>query len=340
MTPRQTVKTQVRLKDVAEMAATSTKTASRVINGDPRVADETRARILAAVRELGYRPDPTARSLRKGTDDTLGIVVDSIADPFFASVTGTIERLAIARGLRVMIASTGRDPRIESTVVNDLLARRVAGLIIAPTATDHSYLRHAPCPVLFVDRRPEGLDGETVLVDDNAGARQAVAHLAAQGHRRVGFVGGKMDVATTRNRLAGYRDQIAASALDADESLVRAARNTADEGRAATTELLALPEPPTAIFSSNTRCSLGVVAALHACKRTDVALVCFGDFALADVLAPGVTVIDHDPQAIGVLAAETMFERLAGAPAVDLERTLPLRLVMRGSGEQPPAGRT
>lgn len=326
----------VRLRDVAELAATSTKTASRVINGDPRVAEDTRVRILAAVRELGYRPDPTARSLRKGTDDTLGIVVDSIADPFFASVTGTIERLAIARGLRVMIASTDRDPRLETTVVNDLLARRVAGLIIAPTATDHSYLEHAACPVLFVDRRPDGLDGETVLVDDNGGARSALTHLAAQGHRRVGYVGGKMDVATTRSRLQGYRDQVAASALDADEVLVRIGCNTAEDGRSATEDLLALPEPPTAIFSSNTRTSLGVVAALHACNRTDVALVCFGDFALADVLEPGVTVIDHDPEAIGRLAAETMFERLAGTPAVGTDRTLPLRLILRGSGERPP----
>ncbi|MFG1922140.1 LacI family DNA-binding transcriptional regulator [Cryptosporangium sp. NPDC048952] len=329
--------TAVRLKDVAALAATSTKTASRVINGDPRVAEDTRVRILAAVRELGYRPDPTARSLRKGTDDTLGIVVDSIADPFFASMTGTIERLAIARGLRVMIASTGRDPRLETTVVNDLLARRVAGLIIAPTATDHSYLEQAACPVLFVDRRPDGFDdGETVLVDDNGGARQALAHLAAQGHRRVGYVGGRMDVATTRNRLQGYRDQVAASALHADEALVRTGCNTADDGRSATVELLALSDPPTAIFSSNTRTSLGVVAALHACNRTDVALVCFGDFALADVLEPGVTVIDHDPEAIGQLAARTMFERLAGEPAVDSDRTLGLRLIMRGSGERRP----
>ena len=330
--------TVVRLKDVAELAATSTKTASRVINGDPRVAEDTRVRILAAVRRLGYRPDPTARSLRKGTDDTLGIVIDSIADPFFASLTGTIERLAIARGLRVMIASTGRDPRLETTVVNDLLARRVAGLVIAPTATDHSYLEHAACPVLFVDRRPDGLDGETVLVDDAGGARSALTHLAAQGHRRIGYVGGKLDVATTRGRLRGYRDQVAASALDADEALIRSGCTTADEGRAATEGLLALPAPPTAIFSSNTRTSLGVVAALR--HRTDVALVCFGDFALADVLEPGVTVVDHDPEAIGRLAAETMFERLAGTPALDRDRTLPLRLILRGSGERRPEVRT
>ncbi|TQS41045.1 LacI family DNA-binding transcriptional regulator [Cryptosporangium phraense] len=332
-------KPQVRLKDVAELAATSTKTASRVINGDPRVAEETRVRILAAVRELGYRPDPTARSLRKGTDDTLGLVIDSIADPFFANMTGTIERLAIARGLRVMIASTGRDPRLETTVVDDLLARRVAGLIVAPTAPDYAHLANASCPVLFVDRRPEGFDGETVLVDDNGGARQAVTHLAAQGHQRVGYVGGKMDVATTRSRLQGYRDQVQASALSDADELVRIGRNTADEGRAATEELLALPEPPTAIFSSNTRCSLGVVAALHACNRTDVALVCFGDFGLADVLQPGVTVIDHDPGAIGQVAAETMFDRLAGKQPQEKNVMLPLRLVMRGSGEQPPAVR-
>lgn len=116
---------KVRLSDVAAAAGTSTKTASRVLNRDPRVADDTRARVEQAIADLDYRPDPLARSLRTGTDEIVGVIVDSIADPFFASVTGEIEKVAFARGLTVTVASTGRSVDREHTVLEGLARRKV-----------------------------------------------------------------------------------------------------------------------------------------------------------------------------------------------------------------------
>jgi LacI family transcriptional regulator len=327
---------KVRLTDVAAAAGTSTKTASRVLNGDPRVAEETRARVEQAIAELDYRPDPLARSLRKGTDETIGVVVDSIADPFFASVTGEIEKAAFARGLTVTVASTGRSADRERTLLDGLTRRRVAGLIVVPASKNHEYLRELPCALVFVDRSPVGLDVDAVLVDDYAGARTAVGHLISHGHRRIAFLGDEPSLQTSALRLAGYRAEFAAAGIEIPEDLVQANCPGIAEAAVRTAELLTGTAPPTAIFSSNARCSMGVAPVLHSMSRTDVALVCFGDFFMADALQPAVTVIDHSPEVIGQLAAQRLFHRMSGAtePAARIEA--PLHLIPRGSGELAP----
>jgi LacI family transcriptional regulator len=323
----------VRLRDVAAAAGTSAKTASRVINGDPRVSDETRARVQQAVTDLGYRPDLLARSLRKGRDESIGVVVESIADPFFASVTGAIELVALERGVTVIVASTLRRPELERAVLEQLLQRRVSGLIVAPVAEADEHLRHSPTPVVFVDRTPSNVDADAVLVDDVDGARIAVRHLIARGHRRIAYLGDVPQVQTARRRLAGYRAAMAEADLVPDEDLVAPACPDKAEARVRTLRLLDLPEPPTAIFSANTRCSLGVLPALHARGRTDIAVVGFGDFDVADALTPALTVIDHSPELIGRLAAQQLFRRLDGDDSAPSTTLVPLHLIARGSGE-------
>jgi LacI family transcriptional regulator len=326
----------VRLRDVAAAANTSAKTASRVINGDPRVADETRARVEQAVRDLGYQPDPLARSLRRGTDDTIGVVIDSVADPFFASVTGEIERLALERGITVIIASTNRASDRERSVLEGLAQRRVAGLIVAPVSDDHAYMRTLPCPVVFVDRRPRNLSADVVVVDDRNAAERAVRHLIAHGHRRIAFIGDGPDMDTARLRMEGYRAALAEAGIS--DEIVLECRRDDNTGHAAehTGRLLDSSHPPTAIFSANTRCSLGVVPVLHRRDRLDVALVAFGDFPMADSVTPAVTVIDHPPETIGRLAAEQLMKRLAGEMGEPATILVPLSLVPRGSGEVRP----
>lgn len=327
---------RVRLRDVAAAANTSAKTASRVINGDPRVSDETRARVEQAVRDLGYLPDPLARSLRRGTDDTIGVVIDSVADPFFASVTGEIERLALERGSTVIVASTNRAPDRERAVLEGLAQRRVAGLIVAPVSADHGYVRMLPCPVVFVDRRARNLDADAVVVDDRDAAAKAVRHLIAHGHRRIAFIGDGPDMDTARLRLEGYRLSLAEAGIT--EETVLECRRDDNTGHAAahTTRLLGMPRPPTAIFSANTRCSLGVVPVLHRRDRLDIALVAFGDFPMADSVTPAVTVIDHAPEVIGRLAAERLMKRLEGDTGGPETVVAPLSLLPRGSGEVRP----
>jgi LacI family transcriptional regulator len=325
---------RVRLRDVAAAAHTSAKTASRVINGDPRVAEETRARVQQAVLELGYQPDPLARSLRRGTDDTIGVVIDSVADPFFASVTGEIEQIALEQGITVIVASTNRMPTREQAVLEGLAQRRVRGLIVAPIADDHAYLRSFPCPVVFVDRRPRNLDADTVVVDDHEAAAMAVRHLIAHGHRRIAFLGDDPVLQTARLRLEGYRAALREAGIS--EEIILNCRPDTDDAARHTERLLDAGEPPTAIFSANTRVSLGAVPVLHRLQRLDIAFVGFGDFPMADSLSPGVTVIDHSAEAIGKLAAERLMKRLEGSDEDAQTVVAPVTLVPRGSGEVAP----
>lgn len=325
---------RVRLRDVAAAANTSAKTASRVINGDPRVADETRARVEQAVRELGYQPDPLARSLRRGTDNTIGVVIDSVADPFFASVTGEIEHHALERGITVIIASTNRDPERERAVLEGLAQRRVSGLIVAPVSADHSYVRLFPCPTVFVDRRARNLDADAVVVDDHDGAATAVRHLIAHGHRRIALLGDEPVLDTARLRVEGYRAALREAGIT--EEIILSCRPDTDDATTRVEQLLDSADVPTAIFSANTRCSLGAVPVLHRRGRLDVAFVGFGDFPMAGSLSPGVTVIDHSPEIIGRLAAEQLMRRLEGPPHAAEVVVAPLNLISRGSGEVAP----
>jgi LacI family transcriptional regulator len=326
---------QVRLKDVAEVAGTSTKTASRVINGDAGVASATRARVEAAVQDLGYQVDLLARSLRRGVDDTVGVLVPTIGDPFFASALEQVERFSTERDINVLVASNSNDPAVERDIVEGLLARRVGGLLITPNFADYSFLANSNTPYVFMDRHPFGLTTGAVRVDDQGQSELCVNHLAKHGHRRIALVSDDITIRTSNLRRQGYLAALAARELPIDPDLQ--ALGCSDFGLAEeqTHRLLDLPDPPTAIFSSRTETSLGVVRALHMRNRTDIALVSFGDFSLADILLPGVTVMDHDPSALARLSMDLLADRMAGKLDDGVDHLIPMRLIPRGSGELP-----
>ena len=325
----------VRLRDVALAAGTSTKTASRVINGFDGVAPDTRRRVQEAVESLGYQVDLMARSLRRGVDDTVGVVVPTLGDPFFALAIEEIEHMALQRDINLLVASNSRNADLERKVIDGLLARRVAGLIVVPFSADYSFLKHVSTPVVFLDRHPEGIDAGVVMVDDRGGARHAVEHLAAAGHQRIALITDDLTIKTSALRKDGYLDALRGLGLPEDAELqVFGCQNEA-QSEVHTRELLALSSPPTAIFSARSETSLGVVRALHTTGRTDVALVSFGDFVTADLLKPAVTVIDHDPRVLARKAVERLSGRLDGTPDDDDDVVVPLHLIVRGSGELP-----
>jgi LacI family transcriptional regulator len=328
------------LRDVAQTAGVSMRTASRVLNNDPNVAVATRQRVQEVMRDLRYVPDSMARSLRAGTDATFGFIVESVADPFFSELAAAVELAASETGRSVLIGSTHRDADRERDLIEQMVQRRVAGLLIAPTASDHSWLSAASrTPLVLVDRPAPGLQADLVGIDDEAATARGVRHLAAHGHRRIAYIGDHPDVATSRARLAGFRSTLAALGLTIEDGLIRADCSDPKAAAKATHELLTevpLERAPTAIFSATTRCSLGVVPALHAHRRTDVALVCFGDFAMADTLEPGITVIDHPADAVGQAAVARLTARLAEPDLPVAVTHVPVRLIERGSGELHP----
>lgn len=330
----------VRLRDVAEAAGTSTKTASRVINGDPRVSAETRARVQREVDRLGYRVDLMARTLRRGVDNTIGVVVPTIGDPFFASMLEEIERVALEREISVLVASNSREPEAERRVIEGLLARKVAGIVVAPYSADYGTLANAATPVVFVDRHPQGTQAGVVRVDDFAEAQRAVQHLASFGHRRIALVVDDLEIETSRLRREGYLAALDELGIPVDPALELLGCIDAAQSERGTRELLAGPNAPTAIFSARSETTIGVVRALHLTGRTDVALISFGDFVNADILSPAISVLDHNPRVIARMAIDRLVSRLDGDMIdADEDVIVPLHLIARGSGELPlPAG--
>ncbi len=324
------------LRDVATTAGVSLRTASRVLNEDPRVAAATRERVQRVMKDLHYTPDLMARSLRGGTDATIGLVVESIADPFFAALIEAVEDAGSDQGRSVLVASTHGDPDREFRVLTELLRRRVSGLLVVPAAADHSWLAEAGPALVLVDRPARGLDADVVRIDDRQAAYEAVSHLIAHGHHRIAYIGDYLDVVTSAARLTGYHQALTDHGLAVPESLVHAHCPSASAASTAMSRLLAQPEPPTAVFSAATRCSLGVVPTMHREGRTDIALVGFGDFAMADALDPAVTVVDHSGSAVGREAAARLLRRI-GEPQLAVATVhVPVALLERGSGELTP----
>jgi LacI family transcriptional regulator len=325
-----------RLLDVAQAAGVSLRTASRVLNDDPRVAPVTRQRVREAMAELRFEPDAMARSLRAGTDTAVGFVVESIADPFFAEVIDAVEQEMSRHGRSVLVTSTRRDPGWERDVIGRMMQRRVAGLLLVPTSDDHAWLDPRRVPVVLIDRPAPGLAADLVGIDDHRAAFDAVAHLIARGHRRIAYVGDTPAIPTSAARLRGYRDALARHGMEADEELVNCECATSQAAAGAVSALIGGAFPPTAILSATTRASLGVVPALHSAGRTDIALISFGDFPMADALRPAVTVVDHPGHQVGRAAAARLLARL-GQPGLPVERTqVPVRIIERGSGELRP----
>jgi LacI family transcriptional regulator len=330
------------LRDVAELAGVSVKTISRVVNGSGPVAAATEERVRQAIESLEFRPNPAARSLRVGQDDAIGLVIENIADPFMATLTAAIEQRMRDRGRFVIITSGGYAPENERAAVESLVHRRVAGMIITPTSSSHSYLgqERPGFPVVFLDRPPIQFDTDTVLVDNEGGARTATEHLIAGGHERIAFVGDRVEVFTTRLRYQGFRAALAAADIAIDPRYMRTEVVDVDSAASATRELLALPDPPTAMISANARSSLGVVRGLHADGPPSVAHVSFDDFAGAESLDPPITVVHQDPVRMGQVAADLLLDRLVDPSGPSRHIVLPTRLIVRGSGELPPCARS
>jgi LacI family transcriptional regulator len=326
------------LDDVAALAKVSRKTVSRVVNGEPGVAPATAQTVQAAVARLDYRLNLSASALRRsdGRTSAAGAVLEDLANPFSAAVLRGVEDVLREHGMLLFAGSGDEDPARERALVRALSQRRVDGLVLAPTGSDHGYLRadqSAGMAVVFVDRRPRGILADAVLSDNARGAGDAVRHLAAHGHRRIAYLGDLLDIATAAERFDGYRRTVQELGLALDAPQVHDLHAT-DLARDAVHRLMRSADPPTALFSSQNLVTIGAVSALQSLDLDrSVALVGFDDFPLADLLRPPVTVVAQDAGEIGRLAATQLLEQLAGTERPPQEILVPTRLVARGSGE-------
>lgn len=322
------------IKEVAADSGVSIKTVSRVVNGEPSVHPDTRSRVIAAVERLGYVPNTAARSLKSGTAGGIGIVIDSLDDPFFASLVSAIEARALTEGLSVLVATTGLDAQRERDQLLSLVAgHQVAGLIFAPVAEEQPYLDpyRALTPVVAVDRPSAAFD--SIVVDDHGATQLALRQLFSLGHRRIAFYDRDERFMTIRRRFRGYSDFHEEVELELDPELVSWTIDGFLDYEAETKRLLGLENPPTALFASNSKAAVGLASSLHKSGRENTAFIAFGDFSLADVLRPAVTFVNQDPFFIGNAAIERLLELRESPGAEPQEWVVPTSIVQRGSGE-------
>lgn len=332
--------TRPTMRDVASHAGVSLKTVSRVLNGEPGVVTSTSQRVRVAVSELGFTRNDIAAGLRRRGQGTasVGLIIEDVANPFYSTLTGAVEERARARGHVLFAGNSSADPAQERQLVQAFCARRVDGLIIVPAGDDHSYLADEIARgtgVVFADRPPTNLDADAVVTANSAGAASGVTHLINHGHRRIAFIGDANTVWTAAQRFAGYRKALKDKKIPDDAALVRLDVRDAAAAERAVQDLLALPEPPTAVFAGNNLLTVGAYRAIRE-HRPRIALVGFDDFALADLLDPPVTVVAQDAAALGRASADLLFARLDDPHRSTTIETLPTRLHVRGSGEVSP----
>ncbi len=326
------------MRDVAAAAGVSLKTVSRVLNGEPGVLPAPAGRVRAAAARLGYQRNESAAALRRSSraSHSIGLVIEDVANPFYAGLIKAVEQVARPRGYLLVAGSSDQDTDVERELVTSLCARRVDGLLIVPSAPDLGYLAdelaHGTA-IVAVDRPLPGLAVDAVISGNADGAHAAVDHLVGLGHRRIGYLA---DTATftAAQRLAGYRQALAANGIDDDPQLVRTAHDVA-AAQAAATELLAPELGVTALFTGNNLLTRGAIRALGP-RRHEIALIGFDDFALADMLEPSVSVVAQDAAALGRHAAELLFARIDGDTGPRRQVVLATQLIARGSSLRPP----
>lgn len=328
------------MKDVAALAGVGLSTVSRVVAGKGGVSRAKCRAVERAIAELGYSRNDFAHTLRTGATRTIGVVVTRISDPFYSEVVFTIEQRAQARDLLVLVASGGDDPGEGERVLRRMLSRRLDGLIVvAHEEADVSFLaaeKAAGTKMVFIDRPPRGLHADLVVVDNERGAADAVAHLVRAGHRSIACLAHTAGRFTSERRQVGFRRGVKEAGLPARAELIVAVDDDVDVCVEALRELFSLSDPPTALFTTNSRTTKAVLKALRL-LNAQPALVGFDDFDLAELMTPPVTAIAQDPWAIGEAAAGLLFDRIAGLAGPERRIVLGTRLIERGSGEIPPA---
>jgi LacI family transcriptional regulator len=301
--------------DVAREAGVALKTVSRVVNGESGVSPATAERVNRAIARLRYRRNDLARRLRSHDPTaTMGLVVEDVASARSAAIVGGVESVIRELGWLVVVASCAGDAARERLLVTAMVERQVDGLLVVPASDDHRYLLsevRRGTPIVFLDRPPVGIEADTVLMDDRGGARAGVSALLAAGHRRIAVIAGAPDGGGVAERLAGWREALAAAGVAEERELTRLGVTDAAAAEMAARELLATADPPTALFALSGRLALGVVRAAAA-AATQVAVLVFDRFPLADLLPLPVWVVDYDAAELGRRGAELLLDRLDG----------------------------
>jgi LacI family transcriptional regulator len=313
-------------------------TVSRVLNESQRVQPETRRKVEQVIAELGYVPNGLARGLSSQKTGVVALIVPDVANPFFTKMVRGAENVAWHNGYRAILCNTEKDLNREKAYIEDMLAQRVEGLLLAPTSDQSrhhlSLLDQHKVPVVLIDRSIEGVDYDLVQGDNLNGAYRLVKHLISLRHQRIAMISGPLDISTSRDRLKGYRQALEDAAIPYAEELIIQTNVDQAGGYQAAKQLLQFKERPNAIFAINNLAAVGVVQAVRESGLDipkDIALVCFDDIEFASIICPFLTVMSQPAESFGTLALQLLLEHIAGRATERRHVTLAAELIVRES---------
>ena len=332
------------IQEVARAAGVAPSTVSRYLNGQLRVSPATEARMLEAVRELGYVPNAQARNLARRRSGVIGFVVPEISNPYFGAIADYVVDAVERHGLLVLLCSTRSQAVKEASYIDLLASGTIDGMLYLGSFRSNEHLAAAitgGLPVVVIDEPiADAPDVHTVVMDDYAGGYQAASYLVALGHRRIAFVSGPAELAAGQERRRGYEDALRKGGLDPDRQLTLAGHFTEQFGMSALPRLLAAPEPPTAAFVASDYIALGMLSAAetHGVRvPADLSVVGFDDIRFSQYVRPRLTTIRSPLDRLAQTGVELLFERLAGGSSEARTEILPVELIVRESAG-PPGG--
>jgi len=327
------------IRDVASRAGVSIATVSRAVNGISTVDPELARRVWKAVEEVGYLPNTQARALVSGRSRMLGLIVSEITNPFFPELVQEFENLAVAQGYEVLIGSTNYDPGRTESLIKRMLQRNVDGVAVMTFGIEEDLVQKLVdrgFPLVFVDAGPQLENIRVLKVNYGEGIRQAVQHLAALGHRQIGFISGPLRLRSAVARRDAFIKAMRELGLKVPRQHLVEGDHTMEGGIAAMEKLTALSALPTAVLCSNDMTAIGV---LHALYRTthrvpdDISVVGFDDIHLAQFMLPPLTTVQMSCKELAVAAVDALRAgiELNHPKAKQTEWQITTRLVVRQS---------
>jgi LacI family transcriptional regulator len=310
----------MKIQEVARRAKVSTATVSRTINNPSLVDPKTAKRVWKVIEEMDYYPNSQARSLVSGRSRILGLIVSDITNPFFPELIKGFEDVAIHHGYEILISSTNYDSARMAICVRRMLERKVEGVAIMTSEMDKHLVDqfvHRKVPMVFLDVGPPGERTNNIVVDYAMGINEAVTHLLALGHRRIGFIGGPAGLKSARIRRTAFLRSLGHHGIDRDARLVDAGDHTVDGGLAAMTRMLDSKCCPTAVLASNDLTAIGMMRAVRRAGSIvprDVSIVGFDDIRLAEFTEPPLTTVRLSRRELAERAFDALLSNLDGQP--------------------------
>lgn len=307
----------ITIKDIARAAGVSHATVSRALHNHPAIPSQTTRRIQVIAAQMGYLPSAVARGLKTSRSKTLGVILSQIDDPFFSEVLQGIEGTLRPQGYSLLVAASQQDPEKEQAIVQDLIERRVDGVILCapPFRAEHSRTFQAyRLPITVINNQDAEDYQYSIYHDDVYGSRQVTCHLLALGHRRIAYLGNTLAGRSNRDRLNGFQAEMAAAGIKVrQEYLLEAANGRPEAGTTCARRFTELPEPPTAIACFNDMLAVGL---LHGLKQAgwripqDCSVTGFDNIEISAYLDPPLTTFHQPKFHLGAEAARLMLRLL------------------------------